>query len=129
VLSYIISFICLTIFVIPLSWEFFLHIKDNNLKPIPLFFEAKISEYLIFYINLYYFCFITCLLSFLFFFFASNFSKNITQIKNLRKIVYYIFFIISTLTTPPDVFSQIILSFILISIYEIIVFLKLLSNF
>ena len=128
IISCAMSILFLNIFVMPLSWDFFLNFQGNNFKPIPFFFEAKISEYLIFYINLYYFCFVTCLLSFLFFFFASNFSKNVIQIKKLRKFFYYSFFLISTLTTPPDVFSQIFVSFILICVYEIIIFLKMLTH-
>jgi sec-independent protein translocase protein TatC len=123
---FILSIVLLNVVLMPLSWDFFLNFQNNNFKPIPFFFEAKISEYLTYYINLYYLCLLNGQFSLLLLVSVSSFSKNVTRIKNLRKVFYYIFVVISTLTTPPDVFSQLFISFVLIFIYEIIIFFKLL---
>nr|YP_010377367.1 Sec-independent protein translocase component TatC [Nitzschia dissipata]QYB23054.1 Sec-independent protein translocase component TatC [Nitzschia dissipata] len=125
-LIFIVSVILLNIFLMPLSWNFFLNFQDNNFTSIPFFFEAKVSEYLVYYINLYYLCLFNGQFSLLMLIYVSRFSTSIMKIKNLRKVFYFIFVVVSTLTTPPDVLSQLCLSFILIFIYEIIIFFKLL---
>ena len=50
--SYIISVLFLNSFIISLSWNFFLSFQTTDSKSFFLFFEAKISEYISFYINL-----------------------------------------------------------------------------
>lgn len=128
----IVSITALNVFLIPLSWDFFLNYQNNAFNLIPLFFEAKISEYLIYYINLYWLCLLNGQFSLFMLLYVNSFSANVTEIKKSRKFFYFLFFVISTLVTPPDVISQLCFSFILIFIYEIIIFFKftnfLLSN-
>lgn len=105
------------------SWDFFLSFQNFvTLKSLTLHFEAKLSEYLSFYITFYYVCilyFQTFLLLILFF---DYFKNELGIIQRFRKFFYYCFVVFSTLVTPPDVFSQIILSFSIIFSYEILVF-------
>jgi sec-independent protein translocase protein TatC len=107
----------------PLSWEFFLSFQNFILlKSFILHFEAKLSEYLTFYITFYYICifyFQTFMVLVLFFDYIRN---ELEIIKNFRKIFYYSFVIFSTLITPPDVLSQFILSLIIIFSYEMLIF-------
>lgn len=125
---FIISIIALNVFLMPLSWNFFLNFQNNDLNSIPLFFEAKISEYLIYYINLYNLCLLNGQFSLFMLVYINSLSKNVIEIKKLRKFFYFLFFIISTLVTPPDVISQLVFSFILIFIYETIIFFKFISK-
>jgi sec-independent protein translocase protein TatC len=125
---FIFSIVVLNLFLMPLSWQFFLNFQNNSFNSIPFFFEAKVSEYLAYYINLYYLCLFNGQFSLLLLIYVSSFSNNVMIIKKLRKIFYFIFVVIATLTTPPDVVSQLVLSFILILIYEIIIFFKLFSK-
>ena len=121
---FMISILILNCFLMPLSWQFFLNF--HNFNSIPFFFEAKVSEYLAYYINLYYLCLLNGQFSLLLLIYVGSLNKDVVKIKNLRKVFYFIFVVISTVSTPPDVVSQLCLSFILILIYEITIFLKLL---
>ena len=107
----------------PLCWDFFLSFQNMEIiKLTTLYFESKISEYLFFYISFYYVCvfyFQLLLLLFVFFDFSKAKSK---LVKKFRKSFYYFFILFSTLVTPPDVFSQLLLSSCLIFSYEILVF-------
>lgn len=111
------------------SWNFFLSFQHFvTLKSLTLHFEAKLSEYLNFYITFYYICtlyFQTFLLLILFF---DYFKNELKIIKRFRKFFYYFFVVFSTLVTPPDVVSQIILSFSIILSYEILVFYLILKK-
>ena len=127
-LIFIISIIALNVFLMPLSWNFFLNFQNNNFNFIPFFFEAKISEYLVYYINFYYLCLLNGQFSLFMLLYISSFSKNVMEIKKLRKFFYLLFFITSTLVTPPDVISQLVFSFILIFIYETIIFFKFIDK-
>lgn len=125
---FIISILVLNIFLIPLSWNFFLNFQSNDSNLIPFFFEAKISEYLIYYINLYSFCLLNGQFILFVLVYINSLSKNVLEIKKLRKIFYFLFFVISTLVTPPDIISQLCFSLILIFIYETTTFLKFMGK-
>lgn len=127
-LIFIFSIIVLNVFLLPLSWNFFLNFQNNDFNLISLFFEAKISEYLIYYKNLYSLCLLNGQFSLFMLIYINSLSKNVSEIKKLRKIFYFLFFVISTLVTPPDVISQLCFSFILIFIYETITFLKFIGK-
>lgn len=124
-----VSIVVLNVFLLPLSWNFFLNFQKNDLNLIPVFFEAKISEYLIYYINLYSLCLLNGQFSLCMLVYINSFSKTVVEIKKLRKIFYFLFFVLSTLVTPPDVISQLCLSFFLIFIYETIIFFKFIVRF
>ena len=122
------------IFIIPLSWNFFLsfqHKIAGNIRLSPLFFEAKISEFFDFVTQTYS----ICLLSFQFVGLTllvvnSLFLKSKCQkLKVFRKAAYFSFFLFSTVVTPPDVISQIVMSFSLVLIYEIFIFIKVFHLF
>jgi sec-independent protein translocase protein TatC len=126
-ISFIIFAVSLLTFnylLIPLTWEFFLsfqQITSNNF--ISLHFEAKLNEYLNFYVSLYYNCIVYFQLFTIFMFFFSYLNSTLGLIKSFRKLYYYFFVIFSTIISPPDVVSQIIISLLLIVIYEFLVFI------
>jgi Sec-independent protein secretion pathway component TatC len=130
VFTWFCSTILLKEFVIPFSWSFFLSFQKTNdtLQPISFFFEARISEYLIYFKNLYYVCLINCQVFAILTFVLKNISDAVGTIKTFRKLFYFMFIIFSTLTTPPDVFSQIFISCSLIVIYELLIFFKYLQT-
>lgn len=126
VTSTILFFLSLILFkklLFPFSWNFFLGFKDFvAFKSLTLHFEAKLLDYVIFFINLYF----SCVLYFQFFllpiFFFTYFRKNLNTYKHFRKFLYYGCIIFSTLVTPPDITSQIVLSIILIVGCETLVY-------
>jgi len=115
----------LNIFILPYCWSFFLSFQSTIInQAIKIHFEAKITEYIDFYISLYSLCNGSCQVFLILFLFIETRFDKINFIKNSRKIIYFILFIIATLITPPDVTSQIIIGCSFILMYEfIIVFL------
>ena len=126
IVTWLCSIVLLKKFVVPFSWSFFLSFQetDTHLQPASFFFEARILEYLDYFTNFYYICVANCQLLALSILFLNNISEKVGTIKTFRKLFYLIFILFSTVTTPPDVFSQIIMSFNLIIAYELLIFLK-----
>lgn len=118
--SIIILFKC----IIPFSWAFFLSFQQSSYitQPISLIFEAKLEDYFNHIRTLYNICLINCQFLALLIFFLLNFSQKFKQIKTFRKLFYLIFVIFSTIITPPDIISQIIISLLLILVYEFLIF-------
>lgn len=116
-------------FLFPVSWNFFLSFKNfGMLKSLTLHFEAKLMEFIVFYTTFYYFC----VLYFQFFLFPimllNYFADKLELYTYFRKFLYYGCVVFSTLMTPPDVFSQIILSFSVIISCEILVYCSTFKN-
>ena len=120
---FLLSVILFKKFLFPFSWNFFLSFKDFVIfKSLTLHFEAKLMDYVTFFFNLYF----SCVLYFQFFlfpiFFFTYIGRELSVYKYLRKFLYYACVIFSTIVTPPDVTSQIVLSFMLIVGCEILVY-------
>nr|YP_010516652.1 SecY-independent transporter protein [Haslea pseudostrearia]UXN44195.1 SecY-independent transporter protein [Haslea pseudostrearia] len=116
---FLISILFFNKILLPTSWHFFLSFQSFSLlKSINLYFESKLNEYLTFYITSYYVCVCYCQIFVLLIFFLEHIKTQVNKIKQSRKILYYSFIIVSTLITPPDVISQLVLSLSLILIYE-----------
>lgn len=122
----IISILIFYKFIIPLSGQFFLTFQQNNtiLQPISFFFEAKLLDFLNYFIKFYNLCFFSCHFLLVVLYFTSEIINKKKQIKVFRKIFYLIFLIFSTFISPPDVLSQLIITLYLIIIYEILIFIN-----
>ena len=126
ILSWLCSMILLNKVIILVSWDFFLSFQKAD--GIAFFFEAKIIEYLNYFTSLYYVCFLNCQLLAVITLLLNNYSKNINRIRKFRKLFYILFVIFSTLTTPPDIISQVLMSVSLITFYEILLFFSILRT-
>lgn len=126
VITWLCSIILLKKIVVPFSWSFFLSFREtnNHLQPASFFFEARILDYFNYFTNFYYICVINCQLLTLSILFLNNISEKVGTIKTFRKLFYLVFILFSTITTPPDIFSQIFMSLNLIIIYELLIFNK-----
>lgn len=116
----------LNLMILPITLEFFETFSHFAQKEtIPIFFEARIIEYIDYYKNIYY----TIILSFFALFFIggclSLFNLNVGRSTNIRHYLYCLLITTSTVITPPDVFSQLIVSFILIFFYEMQLFIAI----
>lgn len=124
-----ISFFALNYFLLPASFYFFFGFQESfKNKIISFYFEAKLTEYFQFYMSLYYICALNFQVFTILIVFLEYINISSTVVKNLRKFLYFFFVIFATLITPPDVFSQICLSLVVIIIYEcllICIFLKI----
>lgn len=125
---WLVSIVLSTYLLIPITWDFFLSFQNLSLRhSLNLHFEAKLREYLNFYISSYlmymfYFQFFTFLLLFL-----NYASFSIKKLKEFRKFNYYCFVILSTAISPPEIISQLCMGFIVILIYESTLFIYLLK--
>jgi sec-independent protein translocase protein TatC len=130
VVSWLTSLILLIKVILPFSLEFFLSFKESSTDTnvISFFFEARVLEYFEYFVSLYYVCLLNCQLLVLVTLILNSLSNNISKVKKFRRVFYGAFIIFSTLVTPPDIFSQVVLSTCLIAIYECITFLKLIRN-
>ena len=116
------SFLITKFLTIPFMNSFFFQYQYtiNNMTSIPIFFEAKLKEYISFYINIYFLTLINLsVLTSIIYLLNNLYLNNNNNIKKIRKLVYFIFLLFSTLVTPPDVISQLLLTLLLIVIYEL----------
>ena len=124
-LTWFFSIVFFTNVFVPITWTFFLSFEHFTL--VSLHFEAKINEFLDFYISLYYLCVFYCTFFTILFFVLNSINKNVKFIKEFRKIYYYLFIIFSTMISPPDVLSQFVTSLVIVIAYEILVFISMLN--
>ena len=127
---WIIAILFLNYVLFPSIWIFYLNFQEQiNLSSIEIFFEANIKEYFIHYINLYYFCVINFQLSFLVLFVSTKFFITPKQVKNTRKLFYFVLFVLSSVVSPLDIFSQLLLTICSIFLYEFAIFYRILNKF
>jgi len=108
-------------FIFPTSWNFFLKFQEFlSFQNLTFYFEAKLNEYLVFYRSVFYLCSLIYQIVILFFIFLDLFKTNLLIVKKLRKIFYFLFLIVSTFLTPPEVIFQLIISICIIIIYELV---------
>ncbi|MBE0439310.1 MAG: twin-arginine translocase subunit TatC [Gammaproteobacteria bacterium] len=126
VATWIISLTLLLKVIIPFSWKFFLSFQETSTSSqlLSFFFEAKLNEYLEHLIRLYYLCLISCQFLVALVVSLINLSEKLKKTRTFRKLFYLIFIVFSTIVTPPDVLSQTLISILLITIYELLTFLK-----
>jgi sec-independent protein translocase protein TatC len=124
------SIMLLYYIIIPFSWNFFFNFQEiiftNQLN---VYFESKLSEYLTFYRNLQEISNLLCQIFTCIFIYINNIKNYLKIIKKYKKFTYFFLFLITTLVTPPDVFSQKILGSILITSYEIFIIIILYLNY
>jgi sec-independent protein translocase protein TatC len=109
-------------------FSFFLSFQDNTTQSINFYFEAKIYDYLKFITEIYFDCFFSFQLSAPLILFTNYISSNIKLLKFTRKFFYLLILVFSTLTTPPDVFSQIVLFLVFLSGFETLIFINTLKK-
>lgn len=115
--------------IIPSTWDFFIGFQDRLLKkPFNIYFEAKLSDYISFYVTTYTFFNIYVQVFIIPFCLLNSYFINLTKIKKFRKLYYFSFIVFSTVISPPDVFSQLFISLFFIIFYELFLLLNLFSK-
>lgn len=123
-------------YLLPTSWNFFLKFNntyfDLNLsqhnKEVQLFFEITLKHYVEFFFSLYFFCLILIQFYTLLIYKLIKMYKKIKFKALYRKQIYFLFFIVSTIITPPDILSQVILGSLSILAFELTIFIIILKN-
>jgi sec-independent protein translocase protein TatC len=107
--------------IIPRICKFFLSFEQKS-GVILLFLEAKISSFLSFFLHFIYLNFI---ISFVIFFAIFGIKKkyiNFLSIKSLRQNFFFLSILFSGFISPPDILSQISMTFFLVLMYEFLFF-------
>lgn len=105
-------------YLIPLSWNFFLGFQNIIVdKSFNIYFEAKLSEYFNFYISFYYVSCFYLQFSIAVFFALHYINTELGNMRRFRKLYYFSFVMLATFLCP-DFITQLLLSIILIMVYE-----------
>ena len=122
-------------FLFPLNWLFFSDKSNNNnyskTEELDVFLETKLNEYVSFFTGTYFLFF--CLSQIVIFIYLQlnliyyN-NKHMFSRKQFRSIFYLFFFFLATILTPPDIISQLILGCMLISLFELSLFIIIIQN-
>ena len=125
---------CLTFFlylyIIPFIWVFFINFElTSNESLFGVYYEPKIKDYITFYIMINKSIILALLflpnLVFLLVLLKSDF---IYVFFKYRKLVILLIFIIGGIFSPPDIFSQLVIAFFLLILYELILGINLLNE-
>lgn len=124
----LISVFLYNVCILPCIWLFFLSFNGESSYGINIFFESRITEYVELYKSFY---FVTVLISqmFVIFIFSTKCVTNkVRFVAFVRKIFYFVFLMVATITTPPDVFSQLILVLVFVFIFEVLVLIVIFKD-
>jgi sec-independent protein translocase protein TatC len=126
---FLIEFFFVYWFLFPKLCEFFLSFEIDSLEsqiekaPVSIEFTPRIASYIKLTIQLFSFFLLLFQLPFIF---VGFFAKNILTSYNLcasRKFVFFLCVFFSAFISPPDIISQLILSSVFYSVYELIIFI------
>jgi len=118
VFIWICSIFLINFILIPTTWKFFLTFQNViSSKFIQLHFEAKLNEYLIFYILIYYLCVFYCQIFTVLFFFFNFIGNKVKVIKKFRKMYYFFFFFFFFLFILLYIFTLFFIIFLFILIF------------
>lgn len=127
-LNYLISIILANFFLFPMAWWFFLSFQELTINnSFNLHFEAKLIEYLNFYIVFYYTCVFYCQIFTLLFLFFNYIDINKKDIKKFRKLSFFYFFILSIFINSSEIWTQIFIFLIFIVLYECLILIQLIK--
>lgn len=125
----LISIYLLNFYIISYIWDFFLSFNKNSMYSVDIFFEAKITEYFKFYKQLYYIFILISQIFGVIFLIIECVNNKLQFISKTRKIFYLFFLITATILTPSEVFSQLILMFSFVLLFEILILIIFLKNY
>ena len=126
---WLISILVIYKILLPFSWEFFFNIQNNqDQNQIEFFFEAKLNEYLLFIESIFYMCTMCIFIISTFFIYLYTIPNTLNYLKQYRKKIYFSIYIVASIITPPDIFSQIILGTISILIFELYIYLLIINK-
>ena len=125
---FLISYFCFYTFIIPFFLKILQTAKETYSSELfIIFFELKVQDFInfILYLNNLFTIIILFLLILTIFIFNITLSKIISH----KKIIYLIAIIFSTFISPPDIFSQLLLLFIILTTIELIIFKRILKYY
>lgn len=127
ILIWLLSTIAINNLIIPIIWSFF--VNFNNQMLLNFHFEAKLSEYIKFYTYIFHKAILFFQILHICIILTYYYQIRKDSIKYIRKILYYLAIVLSTLLIPSDILSQFGLSVFIIVVIEILIILNLFKNF
>jgi Sec-independent protein secretion pathway component TatC len=111
--------------LLPSIWKFFhqFGVNESINTPLNFFLELKIEEYFYFVLDFLYLINMLVFLFLTFYFLISYFG--LSNIINWKKLFIFLNIVFATLLSPPDVYSQIFIFFILNFFFDVIVFINI----
>ena len=109
--------------IIPNIWCFFAQMPFSNKFLFQIYFEPKLDTYFWFVFTSFIYIYLFLFYFFILFFFILNNILKIQTVIHLRKFFYFQFILIATFISPPDIFSQLIISLSFISSFEILIYM------
>ena len=124
-LMFILGFVFLYYFIIPLAWDFFTAFDTSGSKNnFTLELEPKINEYISLTVKLGFAFGLAFQLPIAIFLLTILGVASPKDLEKKRRFVIVIIFLISALITPPDIISQIGLAIPVICLYEFSIFIS-----
>ena len=124
-LMFILGFVFLYYFIIPLAWDFFTAFDTSGSKNnFTLELEPKINEYISLTVKLGFAFGLAFQLPIAIFLLTILGIASPKDLEKKRRFVIVIIFLISALITPPDIISQIGLAIPVICLYEFSIFIS-----
>ena len=117
--TYLIFLTLFNYLILPIVLNFFLSFQETSM--LCLHFEAKLLEYVNFYISFYYNGIFYCQFFTLIFLILNFINIKIKFIKKFRKLCYYFLLIIATFTSSPEIITQTIIFLIFFFFFESLV--------
>ena len=127
-LIYLVCYILLYSYIIPSFLEILQVSKNAYFSDVySIFFELKIQDfiYFIIYLNSIF----TVIITFIIILSFCIFKFSLADIIKIKKMIYLVAIIFSTLVSPPDIMSQVVLFFFIFLSIELIVFLRFLNSY
>lgn len=129
--SLVIFFICYTFlyaYIIPSFLEVLQISKKAYFSEMySVFFELKIQDFI--YFIIYLNSILTIIILFLIFLSFFIFKFSLSNIIQIKKLIYLIAIIFSTFISPPDILSQILLFVLILISIELIIFIRILNYY
>ena len=117
------------LFVLPFFSDFFVfnNYQQNSFYNLKFYFEPEINKYLIFVKNIFNNFWGNLQFFIVIIFIVNFFTKYTSSLKSTRRFLYVVILCFSTITTPPDILSQILMFLILTLVFELSILVNLLK--
>ncbi|MDX1949229.1 MAG: twin-arginine translocase subunit TatC [Rickettsiales bacterium] len=116
---FLLGFLLVYYFLLPVAWQFFLSFENDNIANLPVQLEARISEYLSLVTNLILAFGLAFQLPVIILILIKLDILTPQMLVNSRKYTIVILLFVAAILTPPDVISQLALFFPLYLLFEI----------
>lgn len=129
---WVVSFGATYYVLVPFSWFFFLNFqstgKTEHLDFFAVYFEARISEYINFFVEIQMICASSLFILLFLFFFLIQADNLINNIQKSRKYIFLFLFFVASIISTPEILMQLFVGTLVCALFEILLLKFLLSE-